>query len=475
MRIRFSVIICVLFAQQVLAQDWAPLRKGWVYNYTIGNDKSNVYCLWIDSSRIIDGNTVSYLNRVYDREHPTYTSPNSGEPQMAFLGKLPQFLGLELRQKNGQLYIIQPGNRQQLILPAAKLSETWLFDAGKNITATVSSIKQEAIYGIYDSIKTIVLSSGDTIRLSRNIGLLQFPLFDHARHYYLKGIEGPDVGLQVPNFKSIYDFQIGDKFEYLHKQPLYDSMGKMYVSNIIEQYSITSKTESGNGFSYEVKGYLKDEKGIKRLNTTKRFERYSGMEQDIHPNQFNKGFNPNIRTEYSNTYKTYIKHSFDGDYNRSLVPIRPGSDTLILYPGIYCYDNEAIYVPGLGQTYYLLIGITYSEFRLVAAKTTRYNFGEFTPMESAPAVQVPNRFEFYATQGVGTNTVHIGYSIPEPTRVTLTLYDMNGKKHSVLMNETKGAGLYENTFSLSNLKPAMYFLLLNTGKEGKTQKVVILK
>jgi hypothetical protein len=99
----------------------------------------------------------------------------------------------------------------------AQLSDSWLFDSGSGITATLASAEDSTIFGVLDSIKIIQLSTLDTIIISKNNGIIRYPDFENAGKYFL--ITGYTKGQNsagdfVPNMWQVYDFNAGDEFCY---------------------------------------------------------------------------------------------------------------------------------------------------------------------------------------------------------------------------------------------------------------------
>ena len=91
----------------------------------------------------------------------------------------------------------------------------------------------------------------------------------------------------------------------------------------------------------------------------------------------------------------------------------------------------------------------------------------------------PNPFNPYTT---------ISFSIPtsptsSPLRkgrnevgfVTLTIYDVLGRKIATLLNEEMDPGYYEVSFSGSNLSSGTYFYKLSTQDYSETKSMVLLK
>lgn len=61
------------------------------------------------------------------------------------------------------------------------------------------------------------------------------------------------------------------------------------------------------------------------------------------------------------------------------------------------------------------------------------------------------------------------------TNVTLTVYDLLGRKVATLLNERKSAGTYEVEFNADDLPTGIYFYKLSAGKFRVTKKMILLK
>ncbi len=69
----------------------------------------------------------------------------------------------------------------------------------------------------------------------------------------------------------------------------------------------------------------------------------------------------------------------------------------------------------------------------------------------------------------------IKYSIPEASKVSLTIFNLLGEKVSTLVNEVKSAGSYNVDFNASNLSSGVYLYKLQAGSFMQTQKMILLK
>ena len=69
----------------------------------------------------------------------------------------------------------------------------------------------------------------------------------------------------------------------------------------------------------------------------------------------------------------------------------------------------------------------------------------------------------------------ITYEVPSATHVTITVYDMLGRKVSVLVNDRRETGAYQIRFDGSNLASGVYFYQLQAGDYVATKKLVLMK
>jgi len=161
---------------------------------------------------------------------------------------------------NGENIFVNESLDSILIKTQASLNDTWImyqYTNGNYIEATIIASEIDTFFSIPDSAKKISLQlkdnmgvslnssyNGHQITISKSFGLtktLSFREFPAAYFSFeLMGIEG-QVGYQ--NFKTadIYDFNIGDIFQYYSQ---YSTLNCLQTSNI--QHTILSKTYSAN-------------------------------------------------------------------------------------------------------------------------------------------------------------------------------------------------------------------------------------
>lgn len=73
-------------------------------------------------------------------------------------------------------------------------------------------------------------------------------------------------------------------------------------------------------------------------------------------------------------------------------------------------------------------------------------------------------------------STNIRYALAEPSKVSLIVFDVMGRKIATLVdNESRLAGTYTSHWNGSNAASGIYFLVLQTSKTIKSQKLVMLK
>ncbi|MEI6885246.1 MAG: T9SS type A sorting domain-containing protein [Bacteroidota bacterium] len=197
--------------------------------------------IWIDSARAIGSDSVFYLNRIV-----TYCDTC---PATYRLCNQPDFLRKNMYKRSvGKYEFRYPGSF--LIKTFANSGESWLYDTANSITATVFSVSLQQVFGTADSVKEIHLSNGGILKLSKTHGLLQFTLTPVTQVYSLLGIEGHNLGEKVPKFAEIYNFNVGDVFQY---SAMGYNSGLGYGTESLTKTTILSKDSSQGYYSYGIK------------------------------------------------------------------------------------------------------------------------------------------------------------------------------------------------------------------------------
>lgn len=94
--------------------------------------------------------------------------------------------------------------------------------------------------------------------------------------------------------------------------------------------------------------------------------------------------------------------------------------------------------------------------------------------------QIPGEFRLYQNYPNPFNpTTTIAFALPEKSKVTLTIYDLNGGVVAALVDEEKPPGEYRVTFEAQGFPSGIYFYAIQIRGDGAsfraTKKIILLK
>jgi hypothetical protein len=143
-----------------------------------------------------------------------------------------------------------PDNNDTLFLkPYAKVNDFFAFNNRVQTVAIVVAAGVETVFGtVTDSVKVYLLSTNDTIRLSKRFGLVQWPsrLADGTPgHWRLVGTvkNSTASGRNIPGFRELFTAQAGDRFLYETNQDLSsNAAAPIRRSRILEARILTQVT-----------------------------------------------------------------------------------------------------------------------------------------------------------------------------------------------------------------------------------------
>jgi len=213
------IFICTLLCFAFHAQNWNVFNKNYRYNYKFDHSDLVSNVLFVDSVKQTGADTIYALNRIgveCTGSCPTITAPLS--PTISYVvANMPQFLQRRIKKyANGLVMLLDTS--KQVIIPTCTLTQTWRFDSINNLDATCVSVNTLNVFGQNDSVKTILINGIDTLLLSKNFGVLQFPEpYNKNKYYRLVGIEKKNsydqtalYGEKVPNAWDFYSKDAGD-------------------------------------------------------------------------------------------------------------------------------------------------------------------------------------------------------------------------------------------------------------------------
>ncbi len=247
----------IIFCSVVNAQNWSIINSTEKFNFRLDGDNIISTTIWVDSIHLNGNDSIYFMNRIVcDSCIVIVNGPMGGCDSCYGSINAPTFLQRTIHFNDSVYNLVDTGNI--IIHPFANLNDGWLFDSVWNVNAQVIDLKVDSVFSSTDSVKVILLSTGDTVVISKNNGILVFPFFFGSGLYYrLVGIEGRDVGELVPKFQDFFNFDIGDRFEY-HTDGGYP--GCHYWE--IKQSTVTSKNIIGDTIRYDISVILERKETI---------------------------------------------------------------------------------------------------------------------------------------------------------------------------------------------------------------------
>jgi hypothetical protein len=98
----------------------------------------------------------------------------------------------------------------------------------------------------------------------------------------------------------------------------------------------------------------------------------------------------------------------------------------------------------------------------------------FGPAECAWRGALPTTYALYQSRpNPAKGSATIAFDLPEDAEVTLTVYDINGRKIATVVNETLPAGEHET--EVSSLAPGVYVYRMEAGEFSAARKMVIIE
>lgn len=251
----FTAFVFTLFP--IFGQNWHPINDSEVFNFRL--DQSDVISasIWVDSIAGNGSDSTFYLNRIVKRLDNCSTLVGASVcDTCCWTANGWNFLQREMQlDANGTARFEDPG---VLVLETqAALGDTFIFDSTASISATVTMLDTGRVFGQLDSLKTYLLSNGDSVVLSRSYGLIHFP--GTGTGFGLTGIEGRNLGELTPGFSEVFDYRVGDLFETKY----YDANGgtpyELQIFLFRVKYSVDSVKVQGDTLEAYCSGVSRSE------------------------------------------------------------------------------------------------------------------------------------------------------------------------------------------------------------------------
>lgn len=466
------IIFFMFVAVSANAQNWNVFNKNYRYNYKFDNSTLISNVLFTQYVSIVGSDTIYPLNGI------------GVEVGSSIVPNMPQFLMKKIVKKaNGNVEL--QDTTYISIIPTCTLNQSWTFDTFYNLTATCVAISTVNIFNTLDSVRIILVNNTDSVTLSKQFGIIQFPkLYAQNKYYRLAGIEKEPIydsvalfGEKVPNAWDFYDFNVGDQMclnsYYIHMINTNSFVGNCkLITRVFNSKTILPMPN--NGYSYNVldvgrmrnsmnfwgdhldcTSFGPSQPPITSTNTTIYFFglHNAGLyENRMYPGQYNSDHNGLVKFGLDNngTFYKYINSACQN----TLYTILPNATLTSNYSG-------EMYGVGLGQIYrdgYVFEGAERTCVSCFLKGSTTY-FGPFSGVGI-----IDNNKE--QTLNFFPNPANAWVRLPIDLG-TVKLFDPFGK----LLKEEKLEN--KNTLNISELPNGLYFLEIQTDSFKSSQKLII--
>jgi len=281
---------------------------------------------------------------------------------------------------------------------------------------------------------------------------------------------------------SYYPLKIGDRWQYRYvyfDTPAGDSG---YVN-----VKVTGDTLMSNNHRYQ----------ILRYHYFKQIDSLGTLTSDTIKYYYD-------RVDSSNDY-IYRRKTYSNEILRANLLLQEGDTTRTRHETTTCYDTTSWKVFGSirqvklmrwwtgimeSRSYSMVkgIGITRNFYNagttngdldtLIYAKINGKEYGHFvdTSIQKTPTSSLPSVIKLYKNYPNPFNpTTTITYLIPEPSHVSISVYNVLGRKIATLVNEKEAAGHHSIKFHANALSSGVYFYRIAVGKQVQTRKMLLLK
>lgn len=488
-----SLLIGIGLGQQAAqAQQWRPFRPNRDVHAFRGASADTVFTMRLDSAGVQGADSVYYFNRTLRRT-------NTVSPwQKSRNNKLGQQLRYNRATRTYSLYWNggpTTGNILDMLLvlkPFARVGDTWtspFTDYG--VSTTLVSRGIQVLDGLPDSVATFRFSTGATVVLSKNNGLVSAPaelLFGvpNARVLTLARRPAP-AGQSYYNPLSLLDLQPGNELGY-YREPLIYSSFACYTGQLLRRVLTRQLTADSLIYTFQQQSTItySSAPGCNGNGLPTVFPvQVVRLAASLRTGQWAGSFGINtILIPAAADLLAYEYRAVPGSPSRVLLgyPVITTSSggnncnapALLQQQELYRASNgsagynedPAVDLAGWKQRIGPGVGITrQSEQQLTYSRRTvngtdltcgsRVSFGTLLPTKAAQRLAT---FELYPNPAAESATLRLAGAAQAAT--TVRLLDNLGR---AVRTEQLTTGQTELTLALHNLAPGLYLLEVQTG------------
>ncbi len=473
---KLGIAIVLIFQMtSVYSQDWNLFLQNEYANYDSTKEQRPI-TIWADSIVTVDETSTVYFNRLIQKCMECFES--------TYLRNQTNLIGDSLIIENQKSTLYKRGNKY-VFYPNEPTGFEWIIDSTANITAQITDLYTTSLFDQIDSVKQIVLSTSDTILLSRSFGLIRLDDPETQETYSLVGLEKAVLGEQIPKFKDYFDFNVGDVFQYRNvcsggeNIPYYYDFKREVISKKIEGDSILYEFMN-SGISYEIGIGNNTSYGEPNIFETIYIDSighpanayaYQLIEDRIDIDEFVPFWTPTfLLNDNQGNYVKSIGQDINDNYPYPVaLEVIPSNDTLI---NTYMLDGfNRQYEIGLGETRnYYWIFEAYCETELI---------GYFKGIDTIGTIYDDTYYTVNTQNILGEQDIFV---FPNPTKNEVflsniewidmdiayyNLYDQNGKLVS-------SNPIQSNKINLENINAGLYILELVNGIIRFTEQIIVM-
>lgn len=251
----FLLVIFFLMGRTQTNFSWFPVHPNTQNNYRVDTAASPITTV-IKIDSISAGSLTYHFNTIITDCDTCQNSQLENDPfdSTYVLNNQPQFLNRSFIKTTANAFYFKSIHKRFVLCPFLPVGASWIYDTLQNINAALIGKHSQNVLGTNDSVCVIKLSTNDTIVLSKNSGIIQFPFTTNSHHTYkLVGSEGPvNAGVRLKRFHDFFNFQVGDVFQYSFLDNDYNFFPPKFVSGH-ERWEILTTTVFTDSIHYTIR------------------------------------------------------------------------------------------------------------------------------------------------------------------------------------------------------------------------------
>ncbi|GEM_PF-2003973 len=170
--------------------------------------------------------------------------------------------------------------------------------------------------------------------------------------------------------------------------------------------------------------------------------------------------------DWRNSSRTETEYTAQGNESLRIVSVWEGEDWVYNRRRTFEYDNAGV----------LMVETIEDWTGTDWLYSVRHIYSGDDPTSVTDGSEVPLRFELMQNYPNPFNpTTTIQFFIPEQSRVTLTVYDLLGRKVATLVDEHLQAGEYSHVFDANHLASGVYIYRLQAGEHISMKRLTLVK